>query len=106
MMRDTERIVQKPANPSFLTRFNQQRRKVGKPIDILDDAWRFERESSPSIPEGCTISAPNSFPQPQNHPQLCAQIREIAQEEAKCIFTPEIDKSLLKAAEDALFDTF
>lgn len=41
-----------------------------------------------------------------NHPQLCAEIREILQEEARRLYALILDKYRVKAAEDTLLDVF
>lgn len=72
----------------------------------MNDALRSDDEGPTSIPKYGTTSAPESLSKVLNHPQLHAQIREIAQNEARRIYALEIDKSFLKSAKGALLGAF
>lgn len=55
-------------------------------IDVLDDALKPEDKGPPSISEDGTIPVAELLSQVLNHPQLCALIRIIMQEEAVLIY--------------------
>lgn len=106
MASDPGRVMRFQTNPSFLTTFNHQGRKLQEPIDISDDNLWSEHKGSPSIPENTTTFAPDPLSQFLNHPRHRAQIKGIAQEEARQNYAHEMEISLLNAAEEALTDAF
>lgn len=73
-----------------------------EPIDTLEDASRSDDKSSFPIQEHYKKATPESLSQFLNHPQLRTEIRRIVQKEVRYIYVFVMDKSFLKAAEDAL----
>lgn len=107
MLSDTERSVRRNRlNLSILIKFNRTGQNLQEPIDTLDYALGSEGEGPPSVLEQSTTPALDFLSQFLHHPRLRAQIKKIAQEEARRIYALEMNKSLLKAAEDAFSDTF
>lgn len=101
MINDAKCVTRNQANTSFLFMFTLQRQKVQEGIVFLYGALSSEEDDPPSILEHSTTILPDSFTKSLNHPQLLAQIREIVQKKASRIYALEMDKYLLKAAEDA-----
>lgn len=106
VLRYPERIMRNPANPCFLTTFNPQGQKVQEPINSMDDVIGSNVEEPPSISKQTKTPALESLLQSLNNPKRYAQIREIAQEEARCIYAFEMDKPLLKAAKYTTVNAF
>lgn len=106
MMISPKPTVLNPTNPSFLTKFNRQGKKVKEHMVILDQALRCGYECSSSIATRSATLAPEFLSQFPSHLQLSAKIRKNAQKDARRTYASEMDEFLLKSAEDAFLDEF
>lgn len=106
MLSKPESVMRDPVHLSFLTRFCRWAEKVQEPVETSHGALKSDDESTPSIQKQGTITAPESFSQFLNYPQLRSGMRQFAQEEATLIYALEMNKSSLKGLENAFSHTF
>lgn len=106
MMSSPKRVMQNPANQSFLVTFRLQRNMLKELVDVLDDVLRSDDDDPTFNPGHCATSAPETLCQLSNHQRFRAQKTEIVQKEGRCIYTLKMDNSFSEAAEGALPESF
>lgn len=101
---EPKQILCRTDDPSFYTTFWNPRKAVQEPAISSEAALEPEDEGTPSNPTHWTTPVPDvsqSFSELLNCPYLSGSIRHIAQEETRRSYAFEMDKSLIKVAEDA-----
>lgn len=105
MASDQEQILCSTYDNSYYKIFQNPRQVVQEPAVTMKAGFEWDDEDHPSSLAQKTTPAPDepqTLPELLNRLHLCVSIRKIVQEEVRRICRFEMDRSLIKATEEAL----
>lgn len=105
MASDPEHILQSADDPSYYSTFRNPPPAVQEQAINLEATLELEHDGPPSRSTLVSDVEP-TLPEPLIHPLHCASTRQTSQEEARRVYSFDMDTVLIKAAEEAPFYSF